>query len=317
MRIVFPDGAGCLQHPSDLEPLRTLGRVDFYDGPPPDRTQLIERLRPAEAVILDYSVMDAEVLRACERLRFVSFLGIGYGSYVDVDEATRRGIAVAYTPDYGATSVAEFALAMILALTRHIGPAFVSAREGRWEPGRFQGMELRGKTLGIVGLGPIGIEMARLGAGLDMRLHGWTRRPSAQRARHGLTLVSLEDLFSLADVVTLHLAYTPESHGLISRALLERMKPESWFVNTARARLVDNAALADLLRSGRLRGAALDVHDTEPPPADDVFRTLDNVLITPHIGYNTREAGSNMLRIAIATVEAFARGERLHVVNGV
>jgi len=315
VRIVFPDGAGCVQDPSDLEPLRKLGQVDFYDGPPPDRAQLIERLRPAEAVVLDYSEMDAEVLRACERLRFVSFLGIGYNSCIDVAEATRRGIDVAYTPDYGATSVAEHALAMILALTRHIGPAFVSAREGRWEPGRFQGMELRGKTLGIVGLGPIGAEMARLGAGLDMRLLGWTRRASAERARHGVTLVSLEDLFAAADVVTLHLAFTPESHGLISRALLERMKPGAWFVNTARAKLVDNAALVDLLRSGRLRGAALDVHDTEPPPADDVFRTLPNVLLTPHIGYNTREAASNMLRIAIATVEAFARGERLHVVN--
>ena len=317
MRIVFPDGAGCVQDPADLEPLRKLGPVDFYDGVPADRAELIERLRPAEAVILDYSVIDAEVLRACDRLRFISFLGIGYGTCIDVAEATRRGIAVAYTPDYGAASVAEHALAMILALTRHIGPAFVSVREGRWEPGRFQGMELHGKTLGIVGLGPIGMEMARLGAGLGMRLLGWTRRASPERARHGVTLVSLEDLFAASDVVTLHLAYTPESHGLISRALLERMKPGSWFVNTARARLVDNDALADLLRSGRLRGAALDVHESEPPPADYVFRTMPNVLLTPHIGYNTREAGSNMLRIAIATVEAFARGERLHVVNGV
>jgi phosphoglycerate dehydrogenase-like enzyme len=317
MRIVFPDGAGCVQHPSELDPLRKLGPVDFYDGVPADRATLLERLRPAEAVILDYSTLDAEVLGACERLRFISFLGIGYGSYIDVAEATRRGIAVAYTPDYGATSVAEHALAMILGLTRHIGPAFVSAREGRWEPGRFMGMELRGKTLGIVGLGPIGTEMARLGAGIDMRLLGWTRHASPQRALYGVTLVSLEELFAAADVVTLHLAYTPETHGLISRALLERMKPDAWFVNTARAKLVDNEALADLLRSGRLRGAALDVHDAEPPPADDVFRTLPNALITPHIGYNTREASSNMLRIAIATVEAFARGERLHVVNGI
>ena len=317
MRIVFPDGAGCVQSPTDLDPLRALGPVDFYDGPPPDRATLLERLRPAEAVVLDYSEMDAEVLRACERLRFISFLGIGYASCIDVAEATRRKIAVAYTPDYGATSVAEHALAMILALTRHVGHAFVSAREGRWEPGRFQGMELRGKTLGIVGLGPIGTEMARLGAGLDMRLIGWTRRPSPARAPHGLTLASLEDLFSAADVVTLHLAYTPESQGLISRALLERMKPTAWFVNTARAKVVDNAALVDLLRVGRIRGAAMDVHESEPPPADYVLRTLPNVLLTPHIGYNTAEAASNMLRICIATVQAFARGERLHVVNGV
>jgi phosphoglycerate dehydrogenase-like enzyme len=315
MRIVFPDGAGCVQHPSDLDALRALGPVDFYDGPPPDRATLLERLRPAEAVVLDYSEMDAEVLRACERLRFVSFLGIGYASCIDVAEATRRGVTIAYTPDYGATSVAEHALAMILALTRHIGHAFVSAREGRWEPGRFQGMELRGKTLGIVGLGPIGTEMARLGAGLGMRLIGWTRRASPERARHGVTLVSLEDLFSAADVVTLHLAYTPQSQGLISRALLERMKPDAWFVNTARAKIVDNAALVELLRAGRIRGAAVDVFETEPPPADEPMRTLPNVLLTPHIGYNTREAASNMLRIAIATVQAFAKGERLHVVN--
>jgi len=317
MRIVFPDGAGCVTHPSELEPLRKLGPVDFYDGPPPDKAELIERLRPAEAVVLDYSEMDAEVLRACDRLRFISFLGIGYNSCIDVAEATRRGVTVAYTPDYGATSVSEHALAMILALTRHVGQAYLSAREGRWEPGKFQGMELRGKTLGIVGLGPIGTEMARLGAGLGMRLIGWTRRPSPARAQHGVTLVSLEDLFATSDVVTLHIAYTPESQGLITRALLERMKPEAWFVNTARAKVVDNEALMDLLRSGRLRGAAFDVFETEPLPADNVYRTLPNVLFTPHIGYNTREASANMLRIAIATVEAFARGERLHVVNGV
>src|SRR5713101_7718480 len=126
MRIVFPDGAACMQDPAELDSLRRLGPVDYYDGPPPDKATLIERLRPAEAVVLDYSAMDAAVLRACERLRFISFLGIGYASCIDVDEATRRGVAIAYTPDYGATSVAEHALAMFLAATRHIGPAFLS-----------------------------------------------------------------------------------------------------------------------------------------------------------------------------------------------
>src|SRR2546430_13493941 len=112
--------------------------------------------------------------------------------------------------------------------------------------------------------------------------------------------------------------YTTLFRSIITRALLTRMKPGAWFVNTARARLVDNEALVDLLRAGRIRGAALDVHETEPiPPGDYVFRTLPNVLITPHIGYNTREASANMLRIAIETVQAFARGEHLHVVNAV
>jgi D-3-phosphoglycerate dehydrogenase len=317
MHIVFPDGAACLQDSAELDPLRALGPVDFFDGPPPDKPSLIERLRPAEAVVLDYSEMDADVLRACEQVRLITFLGIGYASCIDVAEATRRGVAIAYTPDYGATSVAEHALAMILALTRHIGPAFVSFREGRWEPGRFVGMELRGKTLGLVGLGPIGREMARLGAALGMRLIAWTRHPTPARAEHGLLFVSLEELFSQGDVVSLHLSYRPETHGLISRALLERMKPTGWFVNTARAKLVDNVALSELLAAGRIAGAALDVHEEEPPRGEYAFRSLPNVLITPHIGYNTREASANMLRIAIDTVLAYARGDRLHVVNGV
>ena len=314
MRIVFPDGAGCVQSPADLEPLRRLGIVDFHDGPPRDRAELIARVRDAEAVILDYSEMDAEVLRACPRLRFISFLGIGYASCIDVDAATRQGITVANTPDYGSTSVAEHALAMMLALTRHVAAADRSLREGRWEPGRFHGIELRGKTLGIVGLGPIGVEMARLGAGIGMRVIAWTRRAAPGRAP-GVEPVTLEHLFERADVVSLHLAYSKDTEGLISRALLERLKPGAWFVNTARARIVDNAALVELLAAGRIRGAALDVHDTEPTPVPHPMAALPNVLLTPHIGYNTTEASANMLRISIATLEAFTRGERLHVVN--
>src|SRR5262245_40819295 len=290
MRIVFPDGAGCVHHPGELDPLKELGEVDFHDGPPPTRGELIARLRPADAVILDYSVLDAEVLADCERLRFISFLGIGYATYVDVAEATRRGIVVANTPDYGATSVAEHALAMMLALTRHLAPADASMRAGRWEPGRFVGMELHGKTLGLVGLGPIGVEMARLGAGLGMRVVAWTRRMTPERAVHGLTFVPLEDLFSEADVVSLHLSYRSETQGIITRGLLVRMKPTAWFVNTARAKLVDNAALAELLIAGKIAGAALDVHEEEPPRGEYVLRGLPNVLSTPHIGYNTREA---------------------------
>jgi phosphoglycerate dehydrogenase-like enzyme len=315
MRIVFPDGAACVQQDGELDRLRRIGPVEFHPRPPRDRAELVERVREAEAVFLDYSALDAEVLRQCPPLRFVCFLGIGYAGYVDLAEATRRGIVVTYTPDYGATSVAEHALGLTLALTRHIGAAFLSMREGQWTPNRFQGIELHGKMLGVVGLGPIGMEMARLSAGIGMRVLAWTRRASSDRQRHGLVLTSLEELFEQSDVVTLHLSYREETHGVISRALLARMKPGAYFVNTARPKLVDNAALAEMLRAGKLAGAALDVHDEEPPRPDYPFRNLPNVLITPHIGFNTREAGGNMLRIAIETLEAFVRGDRLHVVN--
>jgi D-3-phosphoglycerate dehydrogenase len=314
-RIVIPEGAEFVQKPEHLDPLRRLGELVVVPGTPRDKADLIARVKDADVVILDYSLMDAEVLAQCPRLRFVAFLGIGYASCIDIEAATRRGVVVSNTPDYGATSVAEHALGLILALTRHIAASYVSLREGRWEPGRFQGMELKGKTLGIVGLGPIGLEMARLGAGVGMALLGWTRRATPDRARHGLTLVAIEELFSRSDVVSLHLSLRPETERLVSRALLGRLQPGAYFVNTARARIVDNVALAELLAAGRIAGAALDVHEDEPVPEAYVFRDLSNVLITPHIGYNTREASLNMLNIAIATVAAHLRGERLHVVN--
>jgi phosphoglycerate dehydrogenase-like enzyme len=315
LRIVFPEGAEFVQRPEHLDPLRALGEVVIHPGAPRDKADLVARCRDADVVVLDYSRMDAEVLAACPRLRLVAFLGIGYASCIDEPAATRQGVLITNTPDYGATSVAEHALALLLALARHVVPAAWSLGQGKWEPGRFQGMELRGKTLGVVGLGPIGQEMARLGAGIGMRLLGWTRRAGPDRARHGLALASLEDVFARADVVSVHLSYRPETEGLVSRALLERMKPEAYFLNTARARIVDTGALVDLLRAGRIGGAALDVFEQEPLPADNPYRGLPNVLVTPHIGYNTREASLNMLRIAMATVEAWTRGEALHVVN--
>ena len=314
-RIVIPEGAEFVPKPEHLDPLRRLGEVVIVPGAPRDKADLIARCRDADIVVLDYSLMDDEVLAACPRLRFVAFLGIGYGSCIDIDAATRRGVVVANTPDYGATSVAEHTLGLVFALTRHIATSYVSLKGGRWEPGRFQGMELRGKTLGVVGLGPIGLEMARLGAGVGLQVLGWTRRPSPERARHGLAFVALGELFERADVVSIHLSYRPETERLVSRALLERMRPDTYFVNTARAGIVDNVALADLLQTGRIAGVALDVHEEEPVPPAYVFRELPNALITPHIGYNTREASLNMLNMAIGAVAAFLGGESYNVVN--
>ncbi len=317
MHIVFPEGSGCVQKPEDLLPVKKLGTVDYYDTPPQNKADLIRRLRDAEVVFLDYSVMDAEVIAACPKLRFICFFGIGYGNCINVAAATRHGVAVAYTPGYGATAVAEYTLGLMLALTRHIAASYYSLRHGEWLSAKFQGVDLKGKTLGIVGLGPIGTDLARLGAGIGMRLLGWTRSAAPDRAVHGLTLVSLEALFSAADVVSIHLALNAQTERLASRSLLERMKPTAYFVNTSRAKLVDTGALAELLQQGKIAGAALDVHEEEPAPMNYLFAALPNVLVTPHIAYNSKEAGENMLRIAYATLEAFLRGERLHVVNSV
>jgi phosphoglycerate dehydrogenase-like enzyme len=315
MRIVFPEGSGCVQKPEDLLPVKKLGTVDYYDTPPQNKADLIRRLGDADVVFLDYSLMDAEVIAACPKLKFICFFGIGYGNCIDVPAATKHGVTVSYTPGYGATAVAEYALGLMLSLTRHIAASFYSLKHGEWLSAKFQGVDLKGKTLGLVGLGPIGADMARLGAGIGMRLLGWTRNATPDRAVHGLTLVPLEQLFSDSDVVSVHLSLNTQTERLVSRNLLARMKPSAYFVNTSRAKLVDNQALAELLQQGKIAGAALDVHEEEPAPMNYLFASLPNLLVTPHIAYNSKEAGENMLRIAYATLDAFLRGEKLHVVN--
>jgi len=317
MRIVFPEGTGCVQKPEDLAPVKKLGTVDYYDTPPQNKADLVQRVRDADVVFLDYSVMDAEVIAACPKLKFICFFGIGYGNCIDVAAATKHGVTVSYTPGYGATAVAEYTLGLAFGLTRHIAAAYYSLKHGEWLSAKFQGVDLKGKTLGLVGLGPIGADMARLGAGIGMRILGWTRSATSDRAVHGLKLVSLEELFTAADVVSIHVALNAQTERLVSRTLLEKMKPSAYFINTSRAKVVDTQALADLLQRGKIAGAALDVHDEEPAPLNYVFASLPNVLVTPHIAYNSKEAGENMLRIAYATLEAFLKGEKLHVVNAV
>jgi D-3-phosphoglycerate dehydrogenase len=239
-----------VQKPEDLLPVQKLGTVDYYEKPPENKGDLIQRLRDADVVFLDYSVMDAEVIAACPKLKFICFFGIGYGNCIDVAAATKHGVRVSYTPGYGATAVAEYTLGLMLSLTRHIAASYYSLKHGEWLSAKFQGTDLRGKTLGIVGLGPIGADVARLGAGIGMPLLGWTRVATPERAQHGLRLVTLEEVFADADVVTIHLSLNAQTERLISRALLGKMKPTAYFINTSRAKLVDGDAPAASNRGG-------------------------------------------------------------------
>jgi phosphoglycerate dehydrogenase-like enzyme len=240
------------------------------------------------------------VFAASPRLRLISIWGTGTDN-VDLGAASRRGIAVTNTPGVAAHSVAEHALALMLAVARNIPRLDAAVRGGEWRRG--QSMELRGKTLGIVGLGAIGRAFARLGQGIGMRVIAWTVHPDPSL---GFALVDRDELFRTADVVSLHVRLTPEMRGMVGRRELELMKPSAILINTARGALVDEGALVEALSTGRITGAGLDVFETEPLPAEHPLTAFSNVVLTPHCAGITPEALENGLRMAVENVLKFA-----------
>ena len=203
-------------------------------------------------------------------MRVVSFVGTGVESYVEMDEARASDVTVCNVPRYGANAVAEHALALALAVARRVADGDRAVRAGSW--GQTEGVELYGRRLGVVGAGPIGARMIELGRGLGMTVVCWTRRRTPDRERElGAPIVELDHLFATADVVSLHLAHTPETEGIVNRRLLSMLRPHAIVVNTARGALVDETALVELLEAGSIGGAGLDVLGSEPPPADPCF----------------------------------------------
>ena len=247
-----------------------------------------------DTVINDATYFTEATLSACPGLRHIVFLGTGAASFVDLAAAARLGIKVSTIGGYGDTTVAEHALGLVFAAARHIGAMHSDVRAGGWRPR--QGMELSGKTLGIVGLGGIGREMARLGRGIGFETIAWNRSPIAEPS---VPLVTLEELLDRAHVVSLHLALNDATRGFLDGDKLARLRPGAILVNTARAGIVDEAALVERLRAGQLGHYATDVFSHEPPSPDDPLLKLDNVTLTAHAGYNTPEAAMTMYRRAI------------------
>ncbi len=245
----------------------------------------------------------ARLLERAGRLAVIGRAGVGVDN-VDVAAATRRGVVVMNTPGGSATTVAELALAMILALARHVASATASVKAGRWEKKRFQGRELAGKTLGVVGIGNIGSILVDRCLALRMKViaHDPFIGPDAA-AKLGVTLVPLDRLWREADVVSLHVPLTEQTHHLVGAATLAAMRPGALLVNCARGGIVDEAALAAALVSGHLGGAGLDTFEVEPPPADHPLLRLDNVVLTPHLGASTGEAQA---AVAVAIAEQLA-----------
>jgi len=299
----------------ELDALSPYGEVVLHGTRAADRQELIDRLRGAEAVInvRAYSRFDAELLEALPDLRIISILGTGTDN-VDLEAASRRGVVVTNTPGASTVSVAELTFALMLAASRYIPAEDRSVRKGEWR--HLEGMELRGKLLGVVGLGAIGQEVASMARAFGLQVIAWSLTPDPERAgRVGARLVGFEDLLRSADVVSLHLRASERTRGLIGHRKLGMMKPGAILVNTARGALVDEAALAEALASGRLRAAGLDAFVQEPLPPESPLLRMENVVLSPHIGWVTAEASMRLRRMPVDNLIAFFEGRPTNVVN--
>lgn len=294
MRAVFVDGDAA----SSLifERLKRAGDPAVHvhldpDVPPPT---LPEVLGGAEIAIIDHTYLPTDVAKRCAGLKHVVFLGTGARSYMNPEELAELGVAVHTIKGYGDTAVAECAMALMWESARGIARMDREMRKGAWL--RTESMQLTGKTLGLIGFGGIAAEVARMASGIGMRVIAWNRTP---KACENVTFVDLDTLLKESDVVSMHLLLNDETRGFVSRERIGAMKKGAILVNTARAALVDEAAMIDALKSGHLRHAGIDVFMVEPLPDDHVLKTMANVTLSAHSAFRTPEASDNLIAAAL------------------
>lgn len=263
--------------------------------------EFAQALARAHAVIVrSATTVDAAMLDAAPELKVVVRAGVGVDN-IDVDAATRRAIAVFNAPSGNTVAAAELTMALILAMMRHVAEADRSVRDGEWERSRFQGVELEGRTLGLIGAGRVGGEVVTRARSFGMEVIVYDPYLTDSRARElGFRLTDLDELLKSSDVVSIHVPLTSETEALLGAEELAAMKSGAYLVNVARGGVIDESALADALRDGRLSGAALDVYETEPLPADSPLRQAPNLVMTPHIGAATEDA---QVRVAAEAAE--------------
>lgn len=281
-----------------------------------NRTELLPALANANVVLVRSATkMDAEAIAAAPNLKIIARAGVGLDN-VDVPAATAAGVLVVNAPTSNIVSAAELAVSLLLAVARNVVPANLALKNGQWKRSQFGGVELQGKTVGIIGMGKIGMLVAQRLAGFDMKFVAYD--PYVKAAPTGgpeIKMVSLEELLAASDFVTIHIPKTAETQGLIDTAALAKMKPTAFVINAARGGVLDEAALFDALKSGTIAGAGLDVYATEPCTDSPLF-DLDNVVATPHLGASTEEAQEKAgVAVAESVVAAFAGKEVPGAVN--
>jgi len=298
----------------DWSVLDSLGEITFVHEYPADNATLAERLGQFEVICVmrERTRFDEDLLKRLPNLKLLVTGGMRNAA-LDMPAAARLGIKVCGTDSYK-HAAPELTWALIMAATRNLLNEANALRAGQWQQGL--GGDLHGKTLGILGLGSIGQRVAQFGQVFGMRVIAWSENLTAERAEQaGVTYVSKQQLFEQADVLTVHLVLSDRSRGLIDAQALDWMKPTALLVNTARGPIVDEAALIKALQKQRLGGAALDVFDQEPLPALHPFRTLDNVLATPHVGYVSRQNYELFFSQMIEDIQAWSAGEPIRLLN--
>jgi D-3-phosphoglycerate dehydrogenase len=315
-RIIIPDDfPPVISGTPALRTMQDHGDVTIHTSRPETQDELITRIQGAHTVvnIRAYCKFTADVLRACPTLKHLAVWGTGTDN-IDLQAAKALGIVVTNTPNTATDAVAEQGLALLLAVARKIPAIDAQVKRGEWTRGMLT--QVCGKTLGIIGTGAIGQRMAQLGKGIGMHVIAWTFHPDpAQAQAIGFRyLPTMAEVLREADVVSLHLRYSPDTERIIGARELALMKPTAIFINTARGQLVDQQALYEALRDGRLAGAGLDVFEREPIEAHDPLLTLPSVVLSPHTAGTTPEALMNGLNLCAANVVAFLEGRVQHCV---
>ncbi|PYS51126.1 MAG: hypothetical protein DMG13_19240 [Acidobacteria bacterium] len=307
--IVIPDDDPPVMAPSAAYSKLASHQVHMYASRPSTEEDLISRIQDAEIVIniRATSRFTKDVLARCPKLRLISIWGTGTDN-IDLEAAKIAGIRVTNTPGVSAISVAEHTLSLIMAVAKQTAVVDRQVREGNWP--RAMVTQLYGKTMGLMGTGAIGSQVARLAEGIGMRVIAWSFHPKHDLAEW----VSFDDIFRRSDVVSVHVRQSPETIGMIGRKHFDLMKPSAIFINTARGPIVREADLLDALQRNQIAGAGLDVFATEPLPSDSPFYALSNVVLTPHAAGITPEATEAGLDLAIENVFAFLSGRAMNVV---
>lgn len=317
MNIVVLDGYAA--NPGDLswEPVTALGQLTVYDRTSPD--QVVERSRNADALLTNKVVIDKNVLDQLSRLKYIGVLATGY-NVVDTQEARRRDIVVTNIPAYSTDSVAQMVFAHLLNITNHVDHYAEQNRKGRWTNNPdfcywdTPLIELSGKSMGIVGLGSIGMRVATIARNFGMDVYAVTSKHHADLP-FGIMKSTLEGMLAASDVVSLHCPLTTDTKHLINKTTLSLMKQGAILINTGRGPLVDEEAVASALADGQLMAYCADVLSVEPAQEGNPLLACPNAYLTPHVAWATREARERLMQIAIGNLQAFADGHPVNVVN--